>query len=372
MILVPPLLLDHKIPLNFKELAKASNNFAPDRKIGEGGFGSVYMGCLPDGRVVAIKHRGLNSPQGMEPFKAEIAILSAIRYKHIVPLYSYYVLVEEKQKRHLLRPSRKEKEEKEHLLVFEYMENGSLDHHLHGPTSSSSSPVFCGQQPIIHRDIKPSNILLDGNWTPRLKDFGLGFALTEEKAETDTVIGTHGYLAPEYHMERTLNLMTDVYSFGVVMMVVLTGKKSYLFDEESVERNREEWKEREKTEEFEEDEKREECAEEEGENTQDDKEESERQEEEKTTEEWHEWYKWDERSDRSLVSIALPLIEAGEVWKMLDRRPAAEPTPRQLEAVELVAQTAVHCVRLRWEERPPISVFVTNLEKALELARYDG
>ncbi|BAT15157.1 Os11g0663900, partial [Oryza sativa Japonica Group] len=173
---------------------------------------------------------------------------------------------------------------------------------------------FCGQQPIIHRDIKPSNILLDGNWTPRLKDFGLGFALTEEKAETDTVIGTHGYLAPEYHMERTLNLMTDVYSFGVVMMVVLTGKKSYLFDEES----------------------------------------------------------WDERSDRSLVSIALPLIEAGEVWKMLDRRPAAEPTPRQLEAVELVAQTAVHCVRLRWEERPPISVFVTNLEKALELARYDG
>nr|ABA95137.1 Transposable element protein, putative, MuDR [Oryza sativa Japonica Group] len=356
------------------ELAKASNNFAPDRKIGEGGFGSVYMGCLPDGRVVAIKHRGLNSPQGMEPFKAEIAILSAIRYKHIVPLYSYYVLVEEKQKRHLLRPSRKEKEEKEHLLVFDggILEDTHGEEILLGVSRAIEYLQFCGQQPIIHRDIKPSNILLDGNWTPRLKDFGLGFALTEEKAETDTVIGTHGYLAPEYHMERTLNLMTDVYSFGVVMMVVLTGKKSYLFDEESVERNREEWKEREKTEEFEEDEKREECAEEEGENTQDDKEESERQEEEKTTEEWHEWYKWDERSDRSLVSIALPLIEAGEVWKMLDRRPAAEPTPRQLEAVELVAQTAVHCVRLRWEERPPISVFVTNLEKALELARYDG
>lgn len=332
------------------------------------------MGCLPDGRVVAIKRRGVNSPQGMKPFKAEIAILSAIRYKHIVPLYGYCVLIEEKRKRHLLRPSRKVKKEKEHLLVYEYMENGSLDHHLHGPTtSSSSSPVMaswktrveillgvsraieylqsCGEQPIIHRDIKPSNILLDGNWVPRLTDFGLAITW-EGPGHEEVVSGTYGYVAPEYVMTGILNPSVDIYGFGVVMLEVLTTKRPYFSKEQ-------------------EEEKTEDC-EQEGKNTEEDKEESEREEEEKKTEELHERQKRDGFGRHNLVSIALPLIEAGEVWKVLDRRPAAEPTARQLEAAELVAQTAARCLRLRWEERPAISEVVANLEKALELVRCDG
>uniref|UniRef100_A0A0E0MHY9 Protein kinase domain-containing protein n=1 Tax=Oryza punctata TaxID=4537 RepID=A0A0E0MHY9_ORYPU len=361
----------------FKELVKASNNFAPDRKIGEGGFGSVYMGRLPDGREVAIKHQSRYAFQGNEEFMAEITILSPIRYKHIVPLYGYCVLVEEK--RRLLPPFRKEKEEKEHLLVYEYMENGSLDLHLHGPTSSSSPVVAswkmrmeillgvsraikhlqsCGEQLIIHRDVKPSNILFDGNWAPCLTDFGL--ALTwEGTGHEEAVIGTFGYAAPEYVMTGILNPMMDIYGFGVVMLEVLTGKKPYF--------SKEEWEE-EKTEACVEEEKREEC-EQEGKNTEEDKEESEeREEEEKTTEEWQpEWLKQD-----GLVSFALPLIEAGELRKVLDRRPAAEPTAMQLEAVELLAQTAARCLRLQWEERPPISEVVANLETALELARCDG
>ncbi|XP_052137108.1 proline-rich receptor-like protein kinase PERK9 [Oryza glaberrima] len=289
---------------SFKELAKASINFAPDRKIGEGRFRSVYMGRLPDGREVAIKLY-MYSRQVVREFLAEITILSTIRYKHIVSIYGYCVLVEEKW-RHLLRPFRKEKQENKFLLVFEYMENGSLAHHLHG-TTSSSSPVVAswktrmeillgvsraieylqssGEQPIIHRDVKPSNILFDVNWAPRLTDFGC--ALTGEEGDTNIICGTFGYMAPEYLMRGILNLTTDVYSFGVVMLVVLTGKEPYLFGEEWEERTREKRDEGEKTEECDEEEKREE-----GENTEE--EESEREEEEeKTTEERHEWQKRD-------------------------------------------------------------------------------
>lgn len=352
---------------NFKELAKATKNFAPERKIGEGSFGSVYMGRLPDERVVAIKHRSRNSLQGYKEFMAEITILSPIRYKHIVPLYGYCdVLVEEKQRR-LLPPFRKEKE-KEHLLVYEYMENGSLDHHLHGPTSSSSSsPVmaswktrmeillgvsqaieylqYCGEQPIIHRDIKPSNILLDGNWVPRLTDFGL--ALTwEGPGHEDTVVGTYGYAAPEYVMTGILNPSVDIYGFGVVMLELLTGKKPHFFEEESEEKKRED--------------KREECEEE--------AQKREEWEKEDTTQKLHE----DLKKRRDLVSFALPLIEERNLRKVLDRRPSAEPTPRQLQAVELVAHTAARCLRLQWEERPAILEVVANLETALELARCDG
>uniref|UniRef100_A0A0E0RBV3 Protein kinase domain-containing protein n=1 Tax=Oryza rufipogon TaxID=4529 RepID=A0A0E0RBV3_ORYRU len=354
---------------NFKELAKATKNFAPERKIGEGSFGSVYMGRLPDGRVVAIKHRSRNSLQGYKEFMAEITILSPIHYKHIVPLYGYCdVLVEEKQRR-LLPPFRKEKEEKEHLLVYEYMENGSLDHHLHGPTSSSSSssPVMaswktrmeillgvsraieylqsCGEQPIIHRDIKTSNILLDGNWVPRLTDFGL--ALTwEGPGHEEAVVGTYRYVAPEYVMTGVLNPSVDIYGFGVVMLEVLTAKRPYYPKEESEEKKRED--------------KREECEEE--------VQKREEWEKEDTTQKLHE----DLRKRRDFVSFVLPLIEEGNLRKVLDRRPSAEPTPRQLQAVELVAQTAARCLRLQWEERPAILEVVANLETALELARCDG
>ncbi|KAF0896245.1 hypothetical protein E2562_019727 [Oryza meyeriana var. granulata] len=294
----------------FKELATATNNFSLDRKIGEGGFGSVYMGRLPDGRE--------------EVFMAEMTILSSIRYKHIVPLYGYCVLVQEK--RQLLPPFRK-KEKKERLLIYEYMENRSLDLHLHG---SSSSPVTeswktrieillgvsraieylqsCGERPVIHRDFKPSNILLDASWAPHLADFGL--ALTWEGGDTE---------------------------------------------------NSEEWEEREKT--------QGECEEEEKNTVERKEEESEEwEEEEMKTEEWNAVL----RSGHRLSSFVLPRIEAGELRMVLDRRPAAEPTPRQLEAVELVAQTAARCLRLQWEQRPAISEVVANLEMALELARCDG
>ncbi|BAT15160.1 Os11g0664100 [Oryza sativa Japonica Group] len=303
---------------SFNELAKATNNFAPERKIGEGGFGSVYMGRLPDGRVVAIKHRCRNSDQerlaGSPPARPNVVIVVVAS-------------------------------------------DGVLED-THGDTAIGVSRAIeylqsCGEQPIIHRDIKTSNILLDGNWVPRLTDFGYAFTWEGPGTDINVLCGTMGYMAPEYLMTWALNPTIDIYSFGVVMLEVLTGKKPYLFKEE--------WKE----------EKREKC-EQDGKNTEEDKEESEREEEEKTTEEQHEWQKRDGWSSGHSLASLTPLIEAGEVWKVLDRRPAAEPTARQLEAAELVAQTAARCLRLRWEERPAISEVVANLEKALELVRCDG
>uniref|UniRef100_A0A0D3HPP7 Protein kinase domain-containing protein n=1 Tax=Oryza barthii TaxID=65489 RepID=A0A0D3HPP7_9ORYZ len=357
----------------FKELATATNNFSPDRKIGLGSFSTVYMGRLPDGREVAIKRMVERSFENIYIMR-ELSILRSISHQHIIRVFGSCV----KEKRQLLPPFRKKQEET--LLVLEYMENGSLDSHLHGPPSSS--PVMTswktrieillgvsraieymksyGERPVIHRDIKPANILLDASWAPRLSDFLL--ALTEE----GEVIGTLGYMDPEYAMTGNLNLMTDIYSFGVVMLEVLTGKKPYF--------SKEEWEEMEKTEECVEEEKREE-REQEGKNTGEDKEESEREEEEKTEESPPEWLKlnqYDFGGHYGLVSFALPLIEAGKLWKVLDRRPAADPTPTQLEAAELVAQMTVRCLQLQWEERPAISEIVANLEKALELARCDG
>ncbi|BAH95426.1 Os11g0664000, partial [Oryza sativa Japonica Group] len=359
----------------FKELTTATNNFSLDRKIGQGAFATVYMGRLPDGREVAIERTLETSGIGKIDIMRELSILRSISHQHIVRVFGSCV----KEKRQLLPPFRKKEEEI--LLVLEYIENDTLDKHLHGPRSSS--PVMTswktrieillgvsraieymqsyGERPVIHRDVKPSNILLDASWAPHLTDFL--WALTwEGPGHQENIIGTYGYLAPECVIAGTLNPTVDVYSLGVVMLEVLTGKKPYF--------SKEEW-EKEKTEERVEEEKREEC-EQEGKNTEEGKE-SEREEDGKTKEEWHEWRKREMFSRRhNLVSFALPLIEAGEVWKVLDKRPAAEPTPRQLEAAELVAQMAVRCLLLQWEERPPISEVVANLENALELAHCDG
>ncbi|CAL4981146.1 unnamed protein product [Urochloa decumbens] len=300
----------------FKELTMATNNFA--QRIGQGGFGSVYMGWLPDGKEVAIKRMNNTNARRIEAeFKAELTILPSISHKHIVRLFGYCV----PQEKHQLLPKLWKKNEKQGCLVYEFTENRSLDIHLHDRTSSS--PVTASwkmrieillgvsraieylqsyaERPVIHRDVKSSNILVDAGWAPRLTDFGL--ALTWEGPDhTDSIVGTFGYMAPEYAFSGTVNLTTDVYSFGVVMLEVLTGKRqSYLYEQV-----------------------------------------------------------WEE------------MIEAGELWKVLDRRPAAEPTPRQLEAVELVAQAAVRCVSLDWEARPSISEVVATLETALELARCDG
>ncbi|RCV38284.1 hypothetical protein SEVIR_8G137200v4 [Setaria viridis] len=336
----------------FKELVKATNNFAPDKKIGEGGFGSVYMGWLPDGREVAIKRREHGSDQGIEEFQAEVTILHSVSHKHIVRLFGSCV----PQKFPVNIWKKQDEKQGDLSVVYEFLENRSLDIHLHG--QPSPSPVTASwkmrieillgvsraieylqsyaERPVIHRDVKPSNILLDASWAPRLTDFGL--ALTWEGPDhMECVRGTYGYAAPEYICTGALNLTSDVYSFGVVMLQLLTGKRSACFNELV------KWEEGAKKDHF-----------------------------ARYTLVELEREKQDNFASYGLVDLTVPLIEAGELWKVLDRRPAVKPTPRQLEAAELVAQAAVRCVRLQWEARPSISEVVATLETALELARCDG
>ncbi|CAN6381338.1 unnamed protein product [Urochloa humidicola] len=174
----------------FKELAKATNNFDLDKKIGEGGFGSVYAGRLPDGRDVAIKCLASFSRQGIKEFVAEVSVLHSVSHKNIVRLFGCCV---PQEKRQLLPKFWKKNEKLGHLIVYEFIENRSLDIHLHGQTSVSPMitswkmriEILLGvsraieylqsytKRPVIHRDIKSSNILLDAGWAPRLTDFGV-------------------------------------------------------------------------------------------------------------------------------------------------------------------------------------------------------
>uniref|UniRef100_A0A0D9XV21 Protein kinase domain-containing protein n=1 Tax=Leersia perrieri TaxID=77586 RepID=A0A0D9XV21_9ORYZ len=310
-----------------EELAAATMNFATDRE----------MGILPDGREVAIKGKRVDNyySQGLEElhaeaFMAEITMHSPIRHKHIVRLHGCCVSQ--------LPPFREREEEC--LLVYEYMKNGSLRDHLHNP-SFSSSPVSTSWKmrieflhdytvsPVIHRDIKSSNILLDATWVPRLSDFGLSLYWDETKDYSSVDInGSYGYVDPEYFMRQCVKPTIDVYSFGVVMLEVLTGKTALFHPKEEDMQMEFNWPHQEKSNYM--------------------------------------------RTPINLVDVAVQLIEAGKLRKLLDKRPAAEPTPRQLQAVDLVAQTATRCVRMQGKDRPAISQVVTNLQAALELARCDG
>uniref|UniRef100_A0A0E0MHY8 Protein kinase domain-containing protein n=1 Tax=Oryza punctata TaxID=4537 RepID=A0A0E0MHY8_ORYPU len=335
----------------FAELAAATNNFADDREIGKGGFGTVYIGyLLSDGREVAIKRMHKDEMHGTmaKEFLAEVAILPSLRHEHIICLYGSCVL--EHEKRQLLPPFRKIKMVEERLIVYEYTKNGSLHDHLHGTPpwpSSSSSPVRASwkmrietllgvsraieylqcynERPVIHRDINSSNILFDATWAPRLADFGASVRCdpSTRSVRPDAIYGTFGYIDLECAMSVIAKPTIDVYSFGVVMLEVLTGMRALFYQEEDV----------------------------------------------------HKVFNcWEDPNTipAILAEVTLPFIEVGEVWKVMDRRLTPEPTARQLEAADLVAQTAARCVRLRGEDRPAISEVVANLEAALELARRDG
>ncbi|XP_022942358.1 putative serine/threonine-protein kinase-like protein CCR3 [Cucurbita moschata] len=300
------------------ELALATNDFSHENKIGEGSFGIVYRGKLSDGREVAIK-RGETGPKTKKfqekesAFDSELAFLSRLHHKHLVRLVGY---CEEKDER---------------LLVYEYMKNGALYNHLHDKTNSEkgSSVVNSWKMrikialdaargieylhnyavpPIIHRDIKSSNILLDSNWTARVSDFGL--SLMSPGSDLDyrptKAAGTVGYIDPEYYGLNVLTAKSDVYGLGVVLLELLTGKRAIFKD--------------------------------------------------------------DERGGTlvSVVDFAVPAITIGELGKILDPR-VGPPQMNEAEAVELVAYTAMHCVRLEGKDRPTMIDIVVNLERALNL-----
>ncbi|CAJ1978260.1 unnamed protein product [Sphenostylis stenocarpa] len=296
-------------------LLRITNSFCEDNRIGIGSFGSVYHAILEDGKEVAIKRAEASSSTytvlGAQldkdnAFVNELESLSRLHHKNLVRLVGFY------------------EDTKERILVYEYMDNGSLSDHLHKLQTSAlmSWPVRIkvaldaargveylhqyATPPVIHRDIKSANILLDAKWTAKVSDFGLslmGPDPEDEEAHLSLLAaGTVGYMDPEYYRLQHLTPKSDVYSFGVVLLELLSGYKAIHKNENGVPRN--------------------------------------------------------------VVDFVVPFIVQDEIHRVLDKR-VPPPTPFEIEAVAFVGYLAADCVRLEGRDRPTMSQVVNNLERAL-------
>ncbi|ESQ34252.1 hypothetical protein EUTSA_v10006899mg [Eutrema salsugineum] len=210
---------------SYEELDKATNGFSDENLLGEGGFGRVYKGVLPDGRVVAVKQLKIGGGQGDREFKAEVETISRVHHRHLLSLVGYCI------------------SESRRLLIYDYVPNNNLYFHLHAagtpgldwPTrvkiaaGAARGLAYLHEDchpRIIHRDIKSSNILLENNFHALVSDFGLAkLALDCNTHITTRVMGTFGYMAPEYASSGKLTEKSDVFSFGVVLLELVTGRK---------------------------------------------------------------------------------------------------------------------------------------------------
>ncbi|KAI7725901.1 hypothetical protein M8C21_007917 [Ambrosia artemisiifolia] len=209
-----------------KQIKTATNNFDVANKIGEGGFGSVYKGVLPDGTLIAVKQLSSKSKQGNREFLNELGVISALQHPHLVKLYGCCI------------------EGNQLLIAYEYMENNSLARALFGPKEwqleldwptryricigIAKGLAFLHEESrlkIVHRDIKATNVLLDKNLNAKISDFGLAKLDEEDNTHISTrVAGTYGYMAPEYALRGYLTDKADVYSYGIVLLEIVSGR----------------------------------------------------------------------------------------------------------------------------------------------------
>nr|XP_028959433.1 G-type lectin S-receptor-like serine/threonine-protein kinase At1g61550 [Malus domestica] len=216
---------------DFDSILTATNNFSTTNKLGEGGFGPVYKGKLQEGKETAVKRLSSSSGQGMEEFKNEMLLISKLQHKNLVRIMGCCVKDDEK------------------LLIYEFMPNRSLDTLLFDPKRreeldwATRFNIIQGvargllylhhdsRLKVIHRDLKVSNILLDENMNPKISDFGLARIVeaTQSLANTHKVVGTRGYMSPEYAMGGIFSEKSDVYSFGVLLLEIIANKKNNSF-----------------------------------------------------------------------------------------------------------------------------------------------
>ncbi|KAL2483999.1 Cysteine-rich receptor-like protein kinase 29 [Forsythia ovata] len=216
---------------NFSKVRDATDNFSDANKLGQGGFGFVYKGTLSNGNEVAVKRLSRNSGQGDTEFKNEVLLVAKLQHRNLVRLLGFSM------------------EGSERLLVYEFVCNGSLDRFIFDPIKRAHldwekcykiiEGVARGllylhedsRLRIIHRDLKASNVLLDGEMNSKISDFGLArlFVPDETQGNTNRVVGTHGYMAPEYVIHGQFSVKSDVFSFGVLVLEIISGQKTYNF-----------------------------------------------------------------------------------------------------------------------------------------------
>ncbi|KAK1357567.1 Proline-rich receptor-like protein kinase PERK5 [Heracleum sosnowskyi] len=211
---------------SIEDLASATGGFSDANLIGQGGFGFVHKGVLPNGQEVAVKSLKTGSGQGEREFQAEVEIISRVHHRHLVSLVGYSIA------------------DTQRMLVYEFVPNNTLEYHLYNKENVMDWPtrlrIAVGSAKglaylhedchpkIIHRDIKAANILLDNNYEAMVADFGLAKLSSDNFTHVSTrVMGTFGYLAPEYAQSGKLTDKSDVFSFGVMLLELITGRKPF-------------------------------------------------------------------------------------------------------------------------------------------------
>ncbi|CAO2185524.1 unnamed protein product [Urochloa humidicola] len=283
----------------YEELEEATDGFSDSRELGDGGFGTVYKGKLRDGRVVAVKRLYKNNYKRVEQFINEVDILSRLLHQNLVILYGC-----------TSRSSR------DLMLVYEYIPNGTVADHLHGPRASERGltwPVrmniaietaealaYLHAVEIIHRDVKTNNILLDNSFHVKVADFGLSRLYPLEVTHVSTVPqGTPGYVDPVYHQCYKLTDKSDVYSFGVVLVELISSKPAVDMDRS--------------------------------------------------------------HSEINLANMALNRIQNHEVEQLVDPELGYETDDETKRMVDLVAELAFQCLQLERDLRPSIKEVVDAL-----------
>ncbi|XP_033143973.1 cysteine-rich receptor-like protein kinase 19 isoform X3 [Brassica rapa] len=216
------------LQFDFRAIEAATDKFSESNKLGQGGFGQVYKGTFPSGVQVAVKRLSKTSGQGEREFENEVVVVAKLQHRNLVRLLGFCLEGEEK------------------ILVYEFVPNKSLDYFLFDSTMQSQldwkkrCKIIAGiargilylhqdsRLTIIHRDLKAGNILLDADMNPKVADFGMAriFGIDQTEANTRRVVGTYGYMSPEYAMYGQFSMKSDVYSFGVLVLEIISGKKN--------------------------------------------------------------------------------------------------------------------------------------------------
>lgn len=223
-----------------RDLQAATDGFSKENVLGEGGYGIVYRGQLSDGSMIAVKSLLNNMGQAEREFRVELEAIGRVQHNNLVRLLGYCM------------------EGTHRMLVYEYVDNGNLEQWLHGASGSltweNRMKIILGtakalaylhealEPKVVHRDIKSSNILVDSQWNAKVSDFGLAKLLRAGKSHVTTrVMGTFGYVAPEYANTGLLSERSDVYSFGVLLLETITGRDPVDYARPSGEVNLVDW-----------------------------------------------------------------------------------------------------------------------------------
>ncbi|GKV33230.1 hypothetical protein SLEP1_g41759 [Rubroshorea leprosula] len=225
---------DEPLAFDIEAIRTATNNFSDENKLGQGGFGPVYKGLLPNGQLVAVKRLASCSGQGESEFTNEIALMANLQHPNLVKLLGYCL----------------DLEGNERILVYEFVTNKSLDRFIFDPIKRAEMDwatrykiieglaqglLYLHEKSrlkVIHRDVKASNILLDKDMNPKIADFGLARLFSDDQTHVtmSKVPGTYGYMAPEYLYHRRCSVKSDIFSFGVLILEIMSGQRNTMFD----------------------------------------------------------------------------------------------------------------------------------------------